>query len=137
MKGWLARAAANTVLRGEQSGNRIARWSRWYPTTPTVEESRFQGAGEPYPGHWRAFPDAWSPEDLADPSTRNLLASAVDELPRPWRDAVIARDVLKRSAGEVTEQRGLTPDRQRAILNRARATLRAQLAKRFARRRDE
>jgi RNA polymerase sigma-70 factor (ECF subfamily) len=136
MKAWLARAAANTILRGEQPRNRLARWSRWYPATPTVEESRFQAAGEFYPGHWRAFPDTWSPEDLADPSVSDLLASAIDELPRPWRDVVIARDVLQRSADEVTEQQGLTADRQRAILNRARATLRERLAKRFARRRD-
>jgi DNA-directed RNA polymerase specialized sigma24 family protein len=134
MKAWLARAVANTVLRGEQPQNRLARWGRWYPATPTVVESRFQSADEPYPRHWRTFPDAWSPEDLVDPNVRDTLASAIAELPRPWRDVLIARDVLERSAVEVSEQQGLTPDQQRAILNRARATLREHLAQRFARR---
>lgn len=134
MKAWLARAVANTVLRGEQPRNGLARWSRWYPATPTVVESRFQAADEPYPRHWRTFPDAWSPEDLVDPNVSDILASAIAELPRPWRDVLIARDVLERSAVEVSEQQGLTPDQQRAILNRARARLREHLAQRFARR---
>jgi RNA polymerase sigma-70 factor (ECF subfamily) len=132
MKAWLARAAANTVLRGEQPRNRVARWSRWFPTTPTVEASRFQEADEPYPRHWREFPDAWPPVDPADPAVRDALATAIDELPRPWRDVVIARDALNRGAGEVSERQGLTPEQQRAMLNRARARLRERLARRFA-----
>jgi DNA-directed RNA polymerase specialized sigma24 family protein len=62
-----------------------------------------------------------------------MLASAMDELPRTWREVVIARDVLERSAVEVSEQQGLTPEQQRAILNRARATLREHLAQVFTR----
>jgi DNA-directed RNA polymerase specialized sigma24 family protein len=134
MKAWLARAVANTVLRGEQPRNRLARWSRWYPATPTVVESRFQAADEPYPRHWRKFPEVWAPDDLANPNVGSILASAIDELPRPWRDVVIARDVLELSALEVSEQQGLSPDQQRAILNRARAKLREHLAQHFARR---
>jgi RNA polymerase sigma-70 factor (ECF subfamily) len=136
MKGWLARAAAYTVLRGENPRNRLARWSRWFPTTATVDESRFQGADEPYPRHWREFPQAWPAVEPADPAVRDTLASALDDLPRPWRDVVIARDIRRLSPAEVSEQQGITPEQQRAMLNCARASLRERLAKRFARRGD-
>jgi DNA-directed RNA polymerase specialized sigma24 family protein len=133
MKARLARAAANTVLRGEPPRNRLARWSRWFPPTPAVDESRFQGADEPRPRHWRAFPRAWPAVEPADPALRDALAAALDELPQPWRDVAIARDVRGRSAAEVSAQLGVTPEQQRAILNRARARLRERLAERFAR----
>lgn len=131
MKGWLARAAANTVLRGEQARNRVARWSRWFPTTPTVDHAHFQGADESHPRHWRRFPRAWPPIDSDDPAVTDTLASGIDELPRRWRSVVIARDVHGRRAAEVSEQQGVTLAQQRAMLNRARATLRERLARRF------
>jgi RNA polymerase sigma-70 factor (ECF subfamily) len=133
MKAWLTRATANTVMRGEQPRNRLVRWSRWFPTTPTVEASRFQGADDPYPRHWRRFPDPWRALDPDDPDVRENLTAALDELPQPWRDVLIGRDVLDRSAGEIGEQRGLTPAEQRAMLNRARARVRERLAQTFAR----
>jgi RNA polymerase sigma-70 factor (ECF subfamily) len=128
MKAWLARAATNTVLRGEHPRNRVARWSRWFPTTPTVDEARFQGADEPHPRHWRRFPRAWPPIDPDDLAVRDTLASGIDELPRRWREVVIARDVDGRPAAEVSEHQGVTPAQQRAMLNRARAMLRERLA---------
>jgi DNA-directed RNA polymerase specialized sigma24 family protein len=131
MKGWLARAAANSVLRGEQARNRVARWSRWFPPTPTVDAARFQGADEPYPRHWRRFPRAWPAIDPDDPAVRDTLNSGLDELPRRWRDVVIARDVHGRRAAEVSKEQGVTPAQQRAMLNRARAMLRERLARRF------
>jgi len=43
MKEWLARAVANTALRGEEPRNRFARWTaRWFKRAPTVPESWFQ-----------------------------------------------------------------------------------------------
>jgi RNA polymerase sigma-70 factor (ECF subfamily) len=136
VKAWLTRAAANTVLRGEQPRNRLARWSRWFPATPTVEASRFQDDEDPHPRHWRRFPDPWHALDPGDPGVRDELTDAIDELPRPWRDVLIDRDVLDRGAREIGEQRGLTPAQQRAMLNRARAKVRERLAQRLARGRD-
>jgi RNA polymerase sigma-70 factor, ECF subfamily len=133
VKAWLTRATANTVLRGEQPRNRLARWSRWFAPTPTVEASRFQGADEPHPRHWRKFPDPWPALDPGDPDVRDEMTEAIDELPRPWRDALIGRDVLGQDATEVGDQRGVTPAQQRAMLNRARARVRERLAQRFAR----
>jgi RNA polymerase sigma-70 factor (ECF subfamily) len=132
VKAWLARATANTVLRGEHPRNRLARWSRWFPAASTVEASRFQDAGESHPRHWREFPRAWPPIEPADPAVRDILAAAIDELPRPWRDVVLARDVHGRSAAEVSAHLGIAPEQQRAMLNRARARLRERLAERFA-----
>jgi RNA polymerase sigma-70 factor, ECF subfamily len=133
MKAWLARAAANTVLRGENANNRLARWSRWFPPGPTVDASRFQEEGEPYPRHWREFPRAWPPIEPADPAIRDTIASALDELPPPWRDVVIAQDIREHSTADVSAQKGVTPEQQRAMLNRARARVRERLAQRFAR----
>ena len=131
--GWLARAAANTALRGEEPRNRFARWTaRWFARTPTVAGSRFQDAGEPFPRHWRRFPDPWPVFDPAGADVQDALADAVGELPATWREVVIARDGLGRDAEEVRERLGLTARQQRAILNRARAMLAERLAHRLA-----
>jgi RNA polymerase sigma-70 factor, ECF subfamily len=133
MTGWLARAAANTALRGQEPRNRFARWTaRWFARTPTVPESRFQEAGEPFPRHWRRFPDPWPMADPADADVRDALAAAIEDLPATWREVVIARDAFDRNADEVSERLGLTLQQQRVILNRARARLRERLARHFA-----
>ena len=132
MRRWLARAAANTSLRSEEPRTRFARQpARWLAPTPTVPESRFQDAGEPFPRHWRRFPKPWGLVDPSDPAARDALAAAIEELPATWREVVIARDGLGRDAGEVSARLGLTLRQQRAILNRARASLREHLARRL------
>jgi RNA polymerase sigma-70 factor, ECF subfamily len=134
MKGWLARAATNTALRGEEPRNRFARWTaRWFTRTPTVSGSWFQDTSEPFPRHWRRFPDRWPTTDPADPGVQAALVAALRDLPATWREVVIAHDVLGRDAAEVGERLGLTPRQQRAILNRARAVLRERLDRRLGR----
>jgi RNA polymerase sigma-70 factor (ECF subfamily) len=128
MKMWLSRAVASTVVRGEEPRNRIARWSRWFPSTPAVDEARFQADGDPYPRHWREFPEPWPPTDPTDPAVRQWLAEAMDELPDSWRDVVRQRDVQGRGAAEVAASLGVADDQEQAILNRARAFLRERLA---------
>ncbi len=128
MKGWLSRAAAATVLRGEERGNRVARWSRWFPRTPAVDGARFQDDGEPWPRHWRRFPAPWRRVDPADPAVRRRLTEALGELPEQWRAVVWQRDVQHRSPAEVSADLGLSDEQQRAMLNRARAHLRERLA---------
>jgi RNA polymerase sigma-70 factor, ECF subfamily len=132
LTGWLARAAANTALRGEEPRNRFARWTaRWFARTPTVPGSRFQDAGERFPRHWRRFPDPWPTSDPADADVPDALAAAIEELPATWREVVVDRDALGHDAGEVSERLELTLQQQRAILNRARAALRERLAHRL------
>jgi RNA polymerase sigma-70 factor (ECF subfamily) len=132
MTGWLARAAANTALRGEEPRTRFARWTaRWFARTPTVPGSQFQDAGEPFPRHWRRFPDPWPTADPADADVQDALSAAMAELPATWREVIIARDVLDRGAVEVSERLDLTLQQQRAVLNRARAMVRERLARRL------
>lgn len=89
--------------------------------------SRFQDEDEPFPGHWRSFPDRWPTVDPVAPELQGRLAAAVEELPATWREVVVARDVLGHDEAEVGERLGLTPRQQRAILNLARARLRERL----------
>ncbi|HEY3611974.1 MAG TPA: hypothetical protein VGL06_31075 [Pseudonocardiaceae bacterium] len=126
MKAWLSRAVANTVVRGEEPGNRVARWSRWFPTRPAVDEAEFQGDDDPYPGHWREFPAPWLPTDGTE---GQHLAAAMDELPAPWREVVRQRDVAGRAPAEISTVLGITAGQERAMLNRARAFLWARLAR--------
>jgi RNA polymerase sigma-70 factor (ECF subfamily) len=135
---WLARAAANTALRGEEPRTRFARWTaRWFDRTPAVPESAFQGPDEPYPRHWRRFPAPWTSDELTDPSAQAALVAAVDELPETWRAVVVARDALGQDPVEVSARLGLTLQQQRAMLNRARAILRQRLAERLTRDGDQ
>jgi RNA polymerase sigma-70 factor (ECF subfamily) len=130
MKRWLARAMANTASRCEEPRTRFARQpARWFAPTPTVPPSRFQDTAEPFPRHWRRFPEPWAMADPADPELRDALAAAIAELPATWREVVIARDGRGRDADEVSQHLGLTLRQQRAILNRARARLRERLAR--------
>ncbi|HEU5266156.1 MAG TPA: sigma factor-like helix-turn-helix DNA-binding protein [Jatrophihabitans sp.] len=123
---------SNTRLRAEEPRTRFARQpARWFAPTPTVPESAFQHAGEPFPGHWRRFPAPWPTLDPADPELRDTLAAALDELPATWREVIIARDGLGRDAREISDRLGLTARQQRTILNRARARLRERLAGRL------
>lgn len=133
MNGWLSRAVANTARRGEDRRNRIARWTRWFPASPAVDESRFQGPEDPHPRHWRKFPEPWPSRDAVDPTVRAELQDAMSELPRPWRNVVQQRDVDGRAPAHVSADLQINAAQQRDILNRARAILRARLAELLAR----
>jgi RNA polymerase sigma-70 factor (ECF subfamily) len=135
MKPWLQRAARNTGLRSEEPRNRFARWTaRWLPRTPTVPASRFQASGEPFPDHWREFPAPWTSLDPAEHETRAALLAALQELPETWREVILARDAADRDSTSVGLQLELTPDEERAILNRARASVRHRVAQHLGRR---
>jgi RNA polymerase sigma-70 factor (ECF subfamily) len=129
MNGWLSRAVANTALRGEDRRNRVARWSRWFPATPTVDGSRFQGPSEPYPRHWREFPEPWPSREAVDPTVRAELRDAMSELPRTWRNVVQQRDIQGRSPADVSKDLQIDAAQQRHMLNRARAVLRDRFAR--------
>jgi RNA polymerase sigma-70 factor, ECF subfamily len=133
MTGWLARVAAATALRSEEPRNRFGRWvARWRGPTPSVPESRFQHAGEPYPGHWRQFPEVWPITDGGDRRVVDEVVAGVAELPPTWRDVVVARDGWGRDPAEVARELEVSPREQRAILNRARASLRGRVARRLS-----
>jgi len=133
VKGWLAGAAAGTTARGE-GRTRVARWSRWFPRTGPVDDSAFQGPDEPYPRHWRHFPDPWRSVSAADGVVRRRLLAALDELPTTWHAVVRQRDIAGRDAESVADDLGMSVEQQRKILNQARAALRDRLADLLARR---
>lgn len=133
MTGWLARVAAATALRSEEPRNRFGRWvARWRGPTPSVPESRFQGAGEAYPRHWRQFPEVWPITDGSDRRVVDEVMTGIADLPDTWREVVIARDALGRGPAEVARAIGISAREQRAILNRARARLRERVARRVS-----
>jgi RNA polymerase sigma factor (sigma-70 family) len=127
MKGWLARAAAATVLRGE-GRIKIARWSRWFRRARPVPDSAFQSSAEPHPGHWRQFPESWPPAAATDPAVAQRLREALDELPVTWRTVIQQHDVAGRPSEEVANELDISVERQRRILTMARAALRDKLA---------
>jgi RNA polymerase sigma-70 factor, ECF subfamily len=96
---------------------------------PTVEPDRFQGPGEPYPGHWRTRLAPWpTPENEAlAAEARDQLAAALALLPARQRLVVTLRDVEGYTSDEVCAILDLTPVNQRVLLHRARAALRAAL----------
>jgi hypothetical protein len=130
-------SVSRSILRGEEPRNRFARWTApWFPPTPTVPAGRFQAKGEPLPDHWREFPAPWPPLDPAEHVTRGALLAALGELPGTWREVILARDSRDQDPADVSQQLKLTPEQERAILNRARASVRARLARHLGRRDD-
>jgi RNA polymerase sigma-70 factor (ECF subfamily) len=109
-------------------------WRREQPPTPAVDVERFQDETEPYPGHWREFPEPWPPDVGTDPEAAAELAAALDDLPATWRGVVTGTDLHHRDPADVAADRGLARGQERAIRNRARAVLRERLAHLVARR---
>jgi RNA polymerase sigma-70 factor (ECF subfamily) len=124
MKVSIARMIANLTARGRAYGNRFAWWSRWFPPAPTVDADRFQGESDPYPDHWKKFPQPWPGGQAVPPE---VLKAALAALPDSWRRIVILRDVESRPPAEVAAVTGLTAEQQRDVLNRARELLRENL----------
>jgi DNA-directed RNA polymerase specialized sigma24 family protein len=122
---------SGTALRGEDRRNRITRWSRWFPPTPTVDASQFQSGGEPYPRHWRRVPRSRSGRPFDCLTVRAELRDAIADLPDAWRDVIQQRDVRGWSAADVSRELRITDAQQRRMLNRARALLRHRLADRL------
>ncbi len=96
---------------------------------PTVDPARFQGPGEPYPGHWRQFPDPWpSPEsEVMRQEVRATLQAALDDLPPRQRVVITLRDVDGYTSDEVCAMLDISPANQRVLLHRARAAVRLRL----------
>ncbi|OLB79358.1 MAG: RNA polymerase subunit sigma-24 [Actinobacteria bacterium 13_2_20CM_2_71_6] len=133
LRTWVYRILINTAK------TRGVRDSRTIPLTsltpvdedfgPTVNPDRFQGAGDPYPRHWRSDPPAWpTPENEAvTTETRRQLADALAALPPRQRVVITLRDVQGYTTDEVCAILEISPANQRVLLHRARAAVRAAL----------
>jgi len=95
----------------------------------TVDPSRFQGPGEPHPGHWREWPAPWpDPEDaVLAGELRRRAGQAVVELPERQRVVLALRDIEGYDAADVCSIMGITAANQRVLLHRARAHVRRRL----------
>jgi RNA polymerase sigma-70 factor, ECF subfamily len=94
---------------------------------PTVDPSRFQGAGDPHPGGWRRFPDEWPEHSVLSREVHQVVANALEDLPPRQRAVVALRDLDGHTAEEVSELLMITPGNQRVLLHRGRAVVRAHL----------
>ena len=139
LKTWVYRILVNTAKRRAARERRTVPMSSLGPdvgagdTGPTVDPDRFQGAGEPYPGHWRRLPEPWtlldpSPEQRTlDAELQARLEDALAGLPDRQRLVITLRDVQGHQAEEVCAILDISPANQRVLLHRARARVRAQL----------
>jgi RNA polymerase sigma-70 factor (ECF subfamily) len=114
-----ARVVASSVLTGVE------------PAGPTVDPARFQGPDGAYPGHWTSVgaPRPWEqPESRAlGREVGEVIARALDELPERQRLVVEMRDVEGMSAEEACAALQLSPENQRVLLHRGRASVRRAL----------
>jgi RNA polymerase sigma-70 factor, ECF subfamily len=137
LKTWVFRILLN---KAQRRGGRESRTLPWSSLTaedegPTVDPSRFQGRDEPYPGHWREWPTAWS-DDPADATLatelRQRAGAALAELPERQRVVLALRDVEGYDTAEVCSILDITAANQRVLLHRARAHVRRRLENYFA-----
>jgi RNA polymerase sigma-70 factor (ECF subfamily) len=109
-----------------------AGWAHWFRARPLVPDAAFQGTNEPYPGHWRRFPEPWPSAPADEPDARTTRHHAAVEaafagLPALWRHAVLARSLARCDDQQVAADLGLTVKQVRDILARARAAVRDEL----------
>jgi RNA polymerase sigma-70 factor (ECF subfamily) len=100
---------------------------------PAVDPDRFQKDDEAWPGHWATPPRPWQKPErrLLSLEARDRLKDALAQLPDRQRLIVGLRDVDGRSAEEVCDLLGLSPENQRVLLHRGRSRLRAVLEQYF------
>jgi RNA polymerase sigma-70 factor (ECF subfamily) len=103
-----------------------AAWAHRFRAKPLVPDAAFQGTDEPYPGHWRRFPEPWPSAPACEPDATQAEA-AFAGLPALWRRVVLARNRAPRSDQQVAADLGLTVKEVRDILARARAAVRDEL----------
>ena len=98
-------------------------------TGPTVDPSRFRGAGEPYAWHWREFPAAWPwlEQQMPADELRVQVADALTRLPDRERVVITLRDVEGHTPADVCFVLNISAKEQRLLLHRARAFVRARL----------
>jgi RNA polymerase sigma-70 factor, ECF subfamily len=97
---------------------------------PAVAPERFRGAGDGFPGHWRAYPGNWhaSAEVTAqDRETLRVAMRAIAELPSAQSTVIRMRDVEGYSPEEVCAALDVSEGNQRVLLHRARSRVRSAL----------
>jgi MFS family permease len=101
---------------------------------PTFAADRFlPDDHEMWPGHWMAPPMAW--EDLGirvdGADALDEVRAAIVAMPAHLRQVIVLRDIEGGSPADVQRALGVSPDIERALLQQARALVRARLEQHF------
>jgi len=137
LRTWVYRILINIAKTHGVKDSRTVAWSALSgddDAGPTVDPSRFQSQDQPYPGHWRRFPDAWpSPEsEVMWREARGMIDAVLADLPHRQRVVITLRDVEGYTSDEVCSILDITAGNQRILLHRARAVVRRRLEEYFS-----
>jgi RNA polymerase sigma-70 factor (ECF subfamily) len=134
LRTWVYRILVNQAKRRGVRDRRTVPFASLAPEDegPTVDPSRFQGAGDPHPGGWRRFPEEWPEEVALTREVHAVVTEALTELPPRQRVVVALRDLDGHSAEEVCDLLDISAGNQRVLLHRGRAVVRAHLERYFA-----
>jgi MFS family permease len=97
---------------------------------PAFPADRFLPPDDPdWPGHWARPPANWEPlrVRLDGAEARELVRTAVGELPPSLRQVLVLRDMEGRASDDVRDALGLRPDEGERMLHRARNLVRTRL----------
>jgi RNA polymerase sigma-70 factor, ECF subfamily len=135
LKTWVYRILVNAAKRRALREGRQISWGSvpGEDDTPTVDPARFGGPGDPFPGHWLAFPAPWpAPEqDMLAGEVQAQVDAALAELPARQRVVITLRDVEGYGSDEVSSILEISAANQRVLLHRARAFVRGKLEEYF------
>ena len=125
LKTWIFSILIN---RARSAAQREGRYQMQFELVeePTIEPDRFQTQGQNI-GHWKVHPQDWEtvPEaTLLSQEVRQIIQSAITQLPPQQREVITLRDVEGLDAEQVCNLLTLSDGNQRVLLHRARATVR-------------
>ena len=136
LRTWAYRILVNLARRQGVKDSRTVAWPSLdlEDFGPTVDPGRFQGPGDPQPGHWRRFPMAWpsAETEVVSGEVRHIIEAALADLPHRQRVVITLRDVDGYGSGEVCSILEISAVNQRVLLHRARAAVRGRLEEYYA-----
>ena len=129
LKTWIMAILVHTAQNRGARERRSVPFASLAPES-AVDEGRFQGPDEPFPGHWRRYPASWSasPDRVAeDRETLRVAMRAIAGLPATQQAVIRMRDIEGWDSDEVCAALDVSPANQRVLLHRARSRVRAAL----------
>jgi RNA polymerase sigma-70 factor, ECF subfamily len=131
LKTWVFRILTNVAMRAGTRERRSVPFAALAAAEdtgePSVDPERFLPADhELFAGHWAVMPARWpTPEEgLLAGETREVIAAAIEALPKAQRTVIALRDVEGWSSEEVCEALEISAGNQRILLHRARNRVR-------------
>jgi MFS family permease len=129
--GWtLAVLGVLTVVLLAWTARGFMRAPAGVPLEPAFAADEFRPDDDPeWPGHWVEPPGSWEPAgvQIATDAAVAEVREVITDMPSPQHDVIAARDVERRSPGEVRDELDLSPSDERDLLNQARGAVRARL----------